>query len=176
MSRPTPRQAVADLSLDTLAGGRWTLSERKPERFSLLVFYRGLHCPICKGWLGELDRLLSDFSRRGVEAIAISTDARERAARAAKEWQLGRLPVAYGLSIGEARSWGLYISSGRGTSSAGVEEPKQFAEPGIFLVKPDHTLYGCIVSSMPFARPHFADVLKGIEFIIENEYPARGEA
>ncbi len=29
---------------------------------------------------------------------------------------------------------------------------------------------------MPFARPHFSDVLKSLEFIIEKSYPARGEA
>jgi hypothetical protein len=28
---------------------------------------------------------------------------------------------------------------------------------------------------MPFARPSFGDLLKAIDFVIANDYPARGE-
>jgi len=28
---------------------------------------------------------------------------------------------------------------------------------------------------MPFARPHFSDILAAIDFVLENNYPARGE-
>lgn len=48
--------------------------------------------------------------------------------------------------------------------------------PGLFLIKPDPTPYASSVISMPFARPHFSDVLNAIDFIVKNEYPARGEA
>jgi len=76
----------------------------------------------------------------------------------------------------KAREWGLYISSGRGTTSAGVEEPPLFAEPGLFLVKPDGTLYWASISTMPFARPHFGEIAGAIDFAIAKNYPARGEA
>ena len=36
-----PRERVPELSLDRVGGDRWTLSEAQPERFTLLVFYRG---------------------------------------------------------------------------------------------------------------------------------------
>jgi hypothetical protein len=29
---------------------------------------------------------------------------------------------------------------------------------------------------MPFARPHFKEILAAIDFIVEKDYPARGEA
>jgi len=29
---------------------------------------------------------------------------------------------------------------------------------------------------MPFARPHFNEILQGVDFVISKNYPARGEA
>ena len=80
------------------------------------------------------------------------------------------------MAIDEAREWGIYVSSGRGTTSAGVEEPPLFNEPGLFLVRPDGTLYASVVASMPFVRPNLGELLKSLDYIIENDYPARGEA
>ncbi len=89
---------------------------------------------------------------------------------------LERVRIGYGLPVEGAREWGLFISTGRGMTSVGVEEPDRFSEPGLFLVKPDGTLYWEAVQSMPFARPHFDEVLKAVEFVREKDYPARGEA
>lgn len=170
--RPLPRQPVPGLALDTLEGERWTLAERKPGRFLLMAFYRGLHCPVCKGWLGELAKLQDELARREVESIAVSCDERGRAQRARDEWGLGKLPIGYGLSIDAAREWGLFISSGRGKTSVGIEEPPLFAEPGVFLVRPGGELYASVVSSMP----HFREILQAVDFIVSKDYPARGEA
>jgi peroxiredoxin len=139
------------------------------------VFYRGLHCPICSAYLGDLDRKLDAFRERGVEVIAISSDSEERARQSKDKWQLPHLTVGYGLDLDVARAWGLYISSSRGMTSAGVEEPKRFNEPGLFLIRPDGTLYFASVQTMPFARPGFGDILKAIDFVIAKDYPARGE-
>jgi len=62
-----------------------------------------------------------------------------------------------------------------GKTSIGIEEPAQFSEPGLFLVKPDGTLYWANVSTMPFARPHFTEILQAIDFAVKNNYSARGE-
>ena len=40
----TPRKPVPDFTVPLLNGGTWTLSEQTPENFSLIIFYRGLHC------------------------------------------------------------------------------------------------------------------------------------
>ena len=63
----------------------------------------------------------------------------------------------------------------KSASSAGVEEPALFSEPGLFLIRPDRTLYFASVQTMPFARPHFADILAALDFVIAKNYPARGE-
>jgi peroxiredoxin len=159
----------------TVSGETWTLAERKPERFMLIVFYRRLHCPICRGYLGELVKLEPEFKTRGVTTIAISSDEKERAQRAVTEWQLGNLTVGYGLDLSTARDWGLFISSSRGKTSAGIEEPAQFSEPGVFLVRADGTLYWSAIQTMPFARPHFRELLGAVDFVISKDYPARGE-
>jgi peroxiredoxin len=175
MGKVLPRTSVPALAVSTVAGGKWVLAERKPERFTLVVFYRGLHCPICRGYLGELVKLEPEFRARGVEVIAVSSDDAERAQRTATEWQLGSLTVGYGLDLAAARAWGLFISTGRGKTSAGIEEPARFSEPGVFLVRADGTLYWSAIQTMPFARPHFRELLSAVDFVISKDYPARGE-
>ncbi len=171
-----PRQPAPELEVQTVDGGTWRLSEQEPESFTLVVAYRGLHCPICKTYVKDLDRRLDDFRARGVEVIAVSSDDGERARRTREEWGLEKVAVGYGLPIDTAREWGLFISTSRGKTSAGVQEPARFSEPGLFLIKPDGTLYWEAVQSMPFARPHFNEVLAAVDFVRERDYPARGEA
>lgn len=52
---------------------------------------------------------------------------------------------------------------------------EQFAEPGLFLIGPDRTLYYDAAQTMPFARPSFDDLAKDIDFALAKNYPARGE-
>jgi len=170
-----PRHPVPPLSVPTVGGGRWALAEQDPEHFTLVVVYRGLHCPICSRYLADLARRLDDFAEAGVEVVALSTDARERAERTAADWDVDGLTLGYGLSLADARAWGLYLSSGRGATSIGLEEPDLFAEPGMFLVRSDGTLYFGSVQTMPFARPSFREVLGAVQWVLENAYPARGE-
>ena len=89
--------------------------------------------------------------------------------------QANGIQLAYGLSLRNARQWGLYISTSRGKTSIGIEEPDLFSEPGVFLVSPDGSLYYGAVQTMPFARPPFQDLLGAIDFAISKDYPARGE-
>src|SRR6266852_358310 len=151
-----PRRPVPPLNVNLAGGGLFDLRSERPKHFTLLVFYRGLHCPICKSQLRELESKL-------------------RAMQTRDTWELSRLRIGYGLDLTAARSWGLFISSGRGMTSAGVEEPERFAEPALYLIRPDGTLYFGSVQTMPFARPHFSDILAAIDFVLKNNYPARGE-
>ncbi|MCA9935051.1 MAG: AhpC/TSA family protein [Ardenticatenaceae bacterium] len=171
-----PRQPVPDLTVSTLDGRSWTLSAQQPQHFTMLAFYRGLHCPVCKRYLMDLNRKAADFNQRGVITLALSSDTAERAAAAQSEWGLDNLTIGYGLTIEKAREWGLFISTSRGKTSLGILEPPLFSEPGLFLIRPDMTLYAALIQTMPFARPMFAEVLSGLDFIIANDYPARGEA
>ena len=170
-----PRTPAPALVVDTLAHGRFDLAKAAPERMTLISFYRGLHCPICATYLKELARLTPAFAERGVETIAVSTDDADRAGKMAAKVGDDALRFGYGLSIADARAWGLYVSAGKGATSIGIEEPARFAEPGLFFVKADGTVYFASVQSMPFARPSFEALLPSLDFVIKNDYPARGE-
>lgn len=170
-----PREAVPALDLPLTTGGRFTLGAAPGAAFDLLVVYRGLHCPICTKYLLELERLEPEFRKRGVQVIALSSDSEDRARQMAEKVKAAGVKFAYGLSMSSARQWGLYISTSRGKTSTGVEEPPLFSEPGVFIVRPDGTLYYGAVQTMPFARPQFQDLLGAIDFAIAKDYPARGE-
>lgn len=170
-----PRQPVPSLEVPTVGGGRFDLQKAAPENFTLVVFYRGLHCPICRSYLQQLHRLLPDFAERGVGVVALSSDTGERATRTKEEWELPDLVIGHDLDLETAREWGLYISAGRGETSIGVVEPDRFSEPALYLVRPDGTLYFGAVQTMPFARPDFRAILGALDFVLENDYPARGE-
>jgi peroxiredoxin len=170
-----PRGQVPDLALPLAGGGHWRLSDQKPKHFTMLAFYRGEHCSACRDYLGSLQSMYAEFSARGVTPIAISMDTAERACAAESGWGLRDLCVAYGLSLTQARAWGLYVSRGAGASSQGIEEPPMFVEPALFLVRPDRTLYYASIQSMPFGRPCFNEMLQGIEKAVARNSPARGE-
>jgi len=170
-----PRQPVPDLTVPLVGGGTWSVGDAKGDPFTMIAFYRGLHCPICKGYIGGLDKILDKFSEKGVEVIAISSDTEERAAKAVEEWRLQKLRVGHSLPLEVARRWGLYVSTSRGKTSAGVDEPALFSEPGLFFVRQDKTLYFASTQTMPFARPKFEEILPAIDFVVANDYPARGE-
>ena len=76
----------------------------------------------------------------------------------ADKLKVPHLRMGFGLSLAAAREWGLYISTSRGTTSIGIEEPALFSEPGVFIVRPDATLYYGAMKTMPFARPHFDEL------------------
>lgn len=170
-----PRQPVPPLQLPTAGGGEFQLAVSPAPTFNMLVFYRGLHCPLCAKYLTELERLHDDFTSRGVMPLAISSDTEERAQTMAQKINAQKLRFAYGLPLAAARDWGLTVSTSRGKTSIGIEEPVLFSEPGLFLVRPDGTLYWGSTQTMPFARPHFDEILGAIDFVVKNDYPARGE-
>jgi peroxiredoxin len=170
-----PRHPVPALNVPLVQGGRFVLGAAPGEKFDVIVFYRGLHCPLCAKYLLELERLSSEFAQRGVQVLAVSSDSEERGREMAQKVHASGLKFAYGLSLRSARQWGLYISTSRGKTSIGIEEPELFSEPGVFIVRPDGTLYYGAVQTMPFARPGFQDLLGAIDFAIAKDYPARGE-
>ena len=166
-----PRKKVPKLEINLVNGTSYNLEEQEPDHFTMVIFYRGKHCPVCKSYLEELQTMLGKFVEIGVNVIAISSDSKERAVKTYEEWEIADIPLGYEMPIEAAREWGLYISEG-----VKDKEPDMFIEPGLFLIKTDQTLYSASIQTMPFARPEFKALLKGLKYIIENKYPARGEA
>ncbi|WP_040281720.1 peroxiredoxin-like family protein [Psychroserpens damuponensis] len=165
-----PREKTPELEINLVNDTTWKLSEQKPENFTMLLFYRGKHCPVCKKQLEELQKKLDKFKDRGINVIAISTDTENIAKETFDEWDIDDIPLGYDFSIEAARTWGLFISEGI------KKEPEHFTEPGLFLVTPEQTVYWEAIQSMPFGRPSFNDVLGGVDYILKEGYPARGEA
>lgn len=170
-----PRQKTPSLKVPTLSHGDFDLGKESNQRGIIICVYRGLHCPVCAKYLTELDARVEAFAERGVGTIAISSDGKDRAGEMADKISAKNLRIGYDLDLKSAREWGLYISTSRGKTSIGIEEPALFAEPGVFMITPEQTLYYGYVQTMPFARPNFAELLTSMDFAIANDYPARGE-
>jgi peroxiredoxin len=164
-----PGTLAPKLNIHTTDKKEWSLHSTEPSKFSLIVFYRGLHCPICEKQLKSLSKLLSKFKKQGVDdIIAISGDTEEKALKAVEDWDLKDLRVGHSQSLKSMSEWGLFLSK-----SIKDVEPKYFGEPGLFLVDKDKKLFYCSTNSMPFARPSVEDLLGGLEHINDG-YPRRG--
>ncbi|AZJ34504.1 peroxiredoxin-like family protein [Tenacibaculum singaporense] len=170
MNRPTPKHKAPDLKFKLLDGNLWSLEKQKPDNFILVVFYRGLHCPICKKYLQQLQELLPEFEQRGVNVVAVSMDTEKRAKLSRQKWELPDLTLGYELSEDTAREWALYLS-------AGVKEgePDKFSEPGLFLIDTKNQVYYSAINSNPWGRPYLPSFVKAVDYIVSANYPARGE-
>ena len=168
-----PRRPVPELRVPTLAHGDFDLAADAPKLFTLISFYCGLHCPVCLKYLRDLKSLIPEYERRSTKVIAISSDVRERAQEMASKVGTN-LQLGYSLPLTVPANGTLYFVV-RGKSSINIEEPPLFSEPGVFLVRPDGTLYYNSVQTMPYARPLFSELLQAIDFTTANNYPARGE-
>ncbi|TCO77871.1 peroxiredoxin-like family protein [Chromatocurvus halotolerans] len=164
IDKPFPQITLQALSGETVALGQ------PPERkWQLLVIYRGLHCPICKKYLRQLNDMKDDFEKLHVQIVAVSTDPEDKASKFAADAGLD-FEVAYGLGIDQARALGLYIS----TPLSDAEADQPFAEPGLFFIRPDGGLHFAEISSAPFCRPDLEMIKMGVGVIQEKDYPARG--
>ncbi|MEP3423027.1 MAG: redoxin domain-containing protein [Erythrobacter sp.] len=142
-----------------------------PSDWRLVVVYRGKHCPICTRYLIELEGILPELKKLGIDAVSVSADPKEKAE--AQMADVGpSFPVGYGLTIDQMDQLGLYISHPRSPE----ETDRPFAEPGLFVINEAGKLQIVDISNAPFARPELSSMLMGLTFIRnpENNYPIRG--
>ncbi|EEE36235.1 redoxin [Rhodobacteraceae bacterium KLH11] len=167
----TPGNQAPDLKIQTVAHGDFDLARDKGKNGTLVIQYRGLHCPICIRQMGDVEAALDDFAELGVEVVMITTDTAERAVETVEKAGVSRVRVGHGLPLSEARDvWGLNISQAR----EGSAEPALFAEPGHFYISPDQTAYYVWQQTTPFGRPPMSDIVGGLKFTLANNYPPRG--
>ena len=164
-----PGEKTPSLALETLNNNLWSISDNINKSKSMIVFYRGLHCPVCAEFLKLLDTQLQDYKKSNTEVIVVSMDSKEKAVKAKNEWDLKNLNIAYGLSEEKAREWNLYISK-----SIKETESDIFCEPGLFIIKEDGSLYLVNTSNMPWARPDISSLPAKLVFADEKNYPVRG--
>ena len=85
--RVRPREQAPPLEVQRLSGGTYVLSEQRPARFSMVVFFRGLHCPVCGSQLRELERGLDELERRGVRGRRRRGETLERTRQLRDAWR-----------------------------------------------------------------------------------------
>ncbi len=68
-------ESAPPLDLPLVGGGRWRLDQQRPTGYTLVVFYRGLHCPRCKNQLMELNSKLDALSEVGVGSVVAVSGA-----------------------------------------------------------------------------------------------------
>lgn len=166
-----PRHPAPELEVPVAGGAHFALGANPPETFTILVFYRGRHCPICADYLASVEAGMDDAYALGCDVVAVSMDTEARADASMEDWGIRRLRLGYEMPEAVARAYGLYISSAR----PGSDEPERFSEPGLAVVDRKGIVYMAQAQSAPFARPAFADVVKGLKFVLDNDYPARGD-
>ncbi|MEM8579221.1 MAG: redoxin domain-containing protein [Pseudomonadota bacterium] len=157
------------ITIPQLGEGTLTLGAPQGRGWQMVVIYRGLHCPICKRYLGELQGMLDDFHAADVDVLVASGDPEDKARAFADEVGL-TMPLGYGLTPAQMAELGLYISDPRSPQ----ETDRPFAEPGLFVINGDGHLQITDISNAPFARPDLGGILRGITFIREKAYPIRG--
>ncbi|ADE55805.1 alkyl hydroperoxide reductase/ Thiol specific antioxidant/ Mal allergen [Coraliomargarita akajimensis DSM 45221] len=161
---------IPAITLPLLGGGRVTLGQRRyPENWQVIFVYRGLHCPLCKRYLGKLKTLKEGFEAAGAELLAISGDPEERAQAMIEETGLD-IPVAYDLSIEQMQELGLYISNPRSPE----ETDRPFAEPAMYAINEKGLIHLIDLSNTPFNRSDLDELLDTVEWVRANNYPIRG--
>ena len=161
---------LPEITLSLVTGGEVNLGKPQKEgNWQLIFIYRGLHCPLCKGYLQKLESLKDKFLAIGAEIIAISGDPEAKALSMAESTGLS-YPVAYGLNIGQMQDLGLYISHPRSQE----ETDRPFPEPGMFGVNAEGKVQLIDISNTPFNRSDLSELIETVEWIKENDYPIRG--
>jgi peroxiredoxin len=168
--RPKSGERLPDITVPQLGGGEVQLGRPADDHpWQMVVVYRGKHCPICKNYLAELERLAPEFAKTGIGIVAVSGDPEDRARSFTQEINVS-FPVGYDLSVDQMMALGLYVSAPRSEK----ETDRPFAEPGVFVINADGLLQVVDISNAPFARPDLGALLKGLKFIRDNDYPIRG--
>lgn len=167
--KPRVGQPVEQTSFPSLSGEAISIGQAK-DRWTLLIVYRGRHCPRCKRFLNKLNAALSDWTDL-LDVVVVSADTKEKAEADKAEfgWDF---PLCYGMTEPQMRALGLYVSE----PLSEAETTDIFAEPGTFALRPDGTLMLTDISNGPAARPDLEELLDGMRFNIENNRPVRGTA
>ena len=162
-----PGQTFTPITFARLDGEDYTFGT--PGAWQALFVIRGQHCPICKSYLGEIEKRRDAFAGLGVSIAAVSADS-EAQTRVTAEVARPGFPLLYGLDEATMRRLGLYISEPRSAQ----ETDHRFPEPALFVVNPDGLLHLVDVANAPFLRPDLDRLVGGLRFVIEKNYPIRG--
>jgi peroxiredoxin len=169
-NKPRVGEKVEVFEIETLTdNGSITIGDAK-DRWTMLVVYRGRHCPRCKRYLNKLNDMLSKWTDV-MDVVVVSADTKEKAIADRDEFGWN-FELGYGLTVERIRKLGLYVSE----PLSEAETTDMFSEPGTFAIRPDGSLMLVDISNGPAARPDLDELLDGMIFNINNDRPVRGTA
>jgi peroxiredoxin len=139
------------------------------ENWTLLVVYRGKHCPRCKKYLNILNAMRGDWANAGFDVVVVSADSQEKAQadQAEFDWNFN---LGYGLTEDQMATLGVYVTEPLSPDEA----DGNFAEPGTFVLRSDGSQIVVAISNGPAVRPELAELLDGMIFNKKNDRPHRG--
>ena len=162
-----PGQRFLPVTFPQLYGADHTFGT--PGGWQALFVIRGQQCPICKAYLGEIEKRRAAFAELGVSVAAVSADSEAQTRLTAEAAKPG-FPLLYGLNETAMRNLGLYISEPRSAQ----ETDHRFPEPALFVVNPEGLLHLVDIANAPFLRPDLDRLISGLRFVIDKNYPIRG--
>lgn len=169
-AKPNVGALISSINFPSIMGGNDIVIGEPKDRWTLLIVYRGKHCPRCKRYLNKLNAALDSWTEI-MDVVVVSADTKEKALADKAEfgWEFD---LGYGLAETQMRSLGLYVSE----PLSEAETTGLFAEPGTFAIRPDGSLMLADISNGPASRPDLDELLDGMKFNIENDRPVRGTA
>jgi peroxiredoxin len=145
--------------------------ELKTEnQYSLVLVYRGAHCPKCLDYLNSVDEHRQRLKKLNVDLKAVSADSQDQVQQMIKKGLNVNYPILCSLQLEDMKKLGLYLSEPLNDN----ETDHIFPEPALFLINPDKSLRMIEVANSPFIRPDVELLIDGIEFSLTKDYPARG--
>lgn len=166
--KPIPGRILNPMTFGHVSGGDITVGGDN-ENWTLLVVYRGKHCPRCKKYLNILNDMRSDWADAGFDVVVVSADSQEKAQADQAEFGWG-FDLGYGLSDDQMETLGVYV-----TEPLSPEEADgNFAEPGTFVLRNDGSQIIVAISNGPAVRPELSELLDGMIFNKKNDRPHRG--
>ncbi|WP_417249952.1 redoxin domain-containing protein [Celeribacter sp.] len=166
--KPVPEEILGPIEVPKLGGGVLTLGGPR-ERWSLIVVYRGKHCPRCKKYLNVLNEMRDQWDAAGFDVAVVSADSAAKAQEDVDAFGWG-FDLGYGLTEAQMAQLGVYVTAPLSPSEA----DGNFAEPGVFVLRPDGSLIVVAISNGPAARPDLAELFDGMVFNKTNDRPTRG--
>lgn len=166
-----PGTKIPELEFPLLAGGSWALQPEANARLRLISFYRGAFCGFCTKFMQQLNGLHANFAELDIDLAGVSVDSRDVAQAWADKNGIDRVSVGHGLTRLQIEACGIFASH---FTRDGQE--LYFAEPALWLIRPDGELYLTIQSSVSCGRPDLESLLTGLKLLAGQGFPTRGNA
>lgn len=165
-----PAMKMPELTVNDIDNKSVDISKRETDLpWKMIVVYRGEHCPLCTKQLNELATMKDDFTNAGVELAAVSGDSNKQLTAHLEKLDVN-FPLYSGLTLKQMTELGVYISEPRNEN----ETDHPFAEPMIVVLNEKNQVHILDKSNAPFSRPDLNNLLSGINYIRDNDYPIRG--